>query len=339
MATSSARDVRTTTDSPSTLLPVSAHWECADCHSYNPSARRACKACRRLRQDLLDQCLKDSKPESTSVEPKPTRIATNHIESNSFKTRKTKPTPNWYCVICSHHNCNNDSAPTCADCGSIFMTNIEYLNFVHEQEKEFLRYQEVSKGFQEYSKIVNEDLRQQATNADYAHVVTTRELLLDTQRLSKYIQEGDENAAAQLATQFASQNIRLQAKAFRKENDEASFAIQVQLDGDEYGIDQNGGKFPIDVFRFTKVRELRAAFEFAYQYPPSNQYLFVNGCLAHDDSTMKDLNVGPNSLFILFVLSYPRTFNRTGPWTCSACNTRNNQHQQRCLTCTAKPTD
>ncbi|CAF2080223.1 unnamed protein product, partial [Rotaria magnacalcarata] len=82
---------------------------------------------------------------------------------------------------------------------------------------------------------VNEDLRQQATNADYAHVVTTRELLLDTQRLSKYIQEGDENAAAQLATQFASQNIRLQAKAFRKENDEASFAIQVQLDGDEYG--------------------------------------------------------------------------------------------------------
>ncbi|CAF4175632.1 unnamed protein product, partial [Rotaria magnacalcarata] len=87
--------------------------------------------------------------------------------------------------------------------------------------------------------------------------------------------------------------------------------IQVQLDGDEYGIDQNGGKFPIDVFRFTKVRELRAAFEFAYQYPPSNQYLFVNGCLAHDDSTMKDLNVGPNSLFILFVLSYPRTFNRT----------------------------
>ncbi|CAF2175256.1 unnamed protein product [Rotaria magnacalcarata] len=171
------------------------------------------------------------------------------------------------------------------------------------------------------------------------NVVPAKELLLDTQRLSKYIQEGDEIAAARLASQFAAQNIRLQAKALQKQNDEASFTIQVQLDGDEYGIDQNGGKFPIDVFRFTKVRELRAAFEFAYQYPPSNQYFFVNGCLAHDDSTMKDLNVGPNSLFILFVLSYARTFNRTGPWTCSACNTRNNQHQQRCLTCTAKPTD
>ncbi|CAF4526935.1 unnamed protein product, partial [Rotaria socialis] len=150
----------TTADSPSTVRPVSSYWECVECHSYNPSARRACKACRRLRQDLLDQCLKDSKPESTSVEPKPTRIATNHIESNSYAPTTTKPPPNWYCVICSHHNCKNDSAPTCAGCGSIFMTNVEYLNFVHEQEKQLLRYQEDSKAFQE-------DLRQQATAAYY----------------------------------------------------------------------------------------------------------------------------------------------------------------------------
>ncbi|CAF4650502.1 unnamed protein product, partial [Rotaria magnacalcarata] len=39
----------TTTDSSSTVVPVSSYWECTECHSYNPSARRACKACRRLR--------------------------------------------------------------------------------------------------------------------------------------------------------------------------------------------------------------------------------------------------------------------------------------------------
>ncbi len=63
-------------------------------------------------------------------------------------------------MICSHHNSNNDSATICAGCGSVFMTNIEYLNFVHEQEKQFLRYQEDSKAFQA-------DLREQATAAYY----------------------------------------------------------------------------------------------------------------------------------------------------------------------------
>jgi len=35
--------------------------------------------------------------------------------------------------------------------------------------------------------------------------------------------------------------------------------IFVQFDGNEYGIDQNGGTIPIHVFPSTTVRELRAA--------------------------------------------------------------------------------
>ncbi|CAF4315766.1 unnamed protein product, partial [Adineta steineri] len=119
MATSSAGN--TTSESTSNTAPVSAYWECIDCHAYNQSGRKSCKSCRRLRQDLLNQCLKES---------------------------KVHDPPNWYCVICSHHNCDNNSATNCAGCGSVFMTNIEYLNFVHEQEKQLLRYQEDSKAFQ-----------------------------------------------------------------------------------------------------------------------------------------------------------------------------------------------
>jgi hypothetical protein len=34
--------------------------------------------------------------------------------------------------------------------------------------------------------------------------------------------------------------------------------ILVQFDGNEYGIDQNGGTIPVDVFPSTTTRELRA---------------------------------------------------------------------------------
>ena len=82
------------------------------------------------------------------------------------------------------------------------------------------------------------------------------------------------------------------------------------------------------VYPSTTVRELRAVvrieeilsskptnpflfihqFEAAYQYPPANQYFFVNGKIAHDQSTMHDLNVGPNSLFVLFLLAHTKQF-------------------------------
>ena len=35
--------------------------------------------------------------------------------------------------------------------------------------------------------------------------------------------------------------------------------ILVQFDGNEYGINQNGGTIPVNVFPSTTIRELRAA--------------------------------------------------------------------------------
>jgi len=35
--------------------------------------------------------------------------------------------------------------------------------------------------------------------------------------------------------------------------------VHVQLDGNEYGVDQHGAKIPVDVFQSTTIRELRAA--------------------------------------------------------------------------------
>lgn len=100
--------------------------------------------------------------------------------------------------------------------------------------------------------------------------------------------------------------------------------IEVQLDGNEYGLDQHGAIFPISVFPTTTVRELRATvhdhfhffithvlfssfqFEISQGFAPTNQYFFVNGHLAHDNSTMKDLNVGPGSLFVLYFLKHSK---------------------------------
>ena len=35
--------------------------------------------------------------------------------------------------------------------------------------------------------------------------------------------------------------------------------ISIQLDGNEYGINQNGGTIPVNVYLSTTIRELRAA--------------------------------------------------------------------------------
>jgi len=73
------------------------------------------------------------------------------------------------------------------------------------------------------------------------------------------------------------------------------------------------------VYPSTTIRELRTAvsvkkkeissyfllllkFEYSENFPPSNQYFFVNGRLAHENSTINELDVRPDSLFVLFVI-------------------------------------
>lgn len=161
---------KTNSDSNSVVTPVSAYWECVDCHAYNPSGRKSCKVCRRVRQDLLNQCLKETR--QNNLEQSTTELKTHSflgpITTNDSVAPKSPPTNNsqikppssWYCVICSHHNNNRDSNTHCVGCGSEYMTNTDYLNFVHEQEKQLMRYQEDSKAFRD-------DLRRQANEAYY----------------------------------------------------------------------------------------------------------------------------------------------------------------------------
>ncbi|CAF3204564.1 unnamed protein product, partial [Rotaria sp. Silwood2] len=111
--------------------------------------------------------------------------------------------------------------------------------------------------------------------------------------------------------------------------------ILVQFDGDEYGVDQHGGTISVDVFPSTTVRELRAAFELAYHYSAFNQYFFVNGNLVHDNSTMRDLKVGPNSLFVLFLLEHSKKFKNNDSWECSTCTNQNPSNTFRCILCSA----
>ncbi|CAF1940287.1 unnamed protein product [Rotaria magnacalcarata] len=129
-----------------------------------------------------------------------------------------------------------------------------------------------------------------------------KNILTNIHNLSKYIQQGNSDEATRMIMQFASQGARLQGQAFTQLKNEDQFQILVQLDGDQYGIDKDGGTIFLNVFPSTKVRELRAVFELLYHYSPSNQYFFVNGLLADDNSTMKELQVGPKSLFVLFLL-------------------------------------
>ena len=42
--------------------------------------------------------------------------------------------------------------------------------------------------------------------------------------------------------------------------------------------------------------------EYSKKFPSSSQYVFVNGHLAYENSTMADLNVRHNSLFVLFII-------------------------------------
>ena len=49
-------------------------------------------------------------------------------------------------------------------------------------------------------------------------------------------------------------------------------------------------------------------FELSRQSLPTGQYLFVNGHLAHDDDSMIDLKVGPNTVFVLFELTRTKVF-------------------------------
>jgi len=101
----------------------------------------------------------------------------------------------------------------------------------------------------------------------------------------------------------------------------------------------HGGSISFSVYPSTSINELRAAMEQIHHYDPANQYFFVNGGLAYDGATMTELNVGPNSLFILFLLSQSKTFNTQASWKCHVCRASNMGCDLKCRTCFASRVD
>ncbi|CAF1043360.1 unnamed protein product [Adineta ricciae] len=138
--------------------------------------------------------------------------------------------------------------------------------------------------------------------------VDTLDLLLSVHGLGKHIESGDTYAAAELAKELALTGVRLRAKLSENDSKEQEFLVHVRLDGNKYSVGKHGATIPVRVFPSTTVRELRAVFELSYQSLPTGQYLFVNGHLAHDDDSMSDLKVGPNTIFVLFELTRTKVF-------------------------------
>ncbi len=102
--------------------------------------------------------------------------------------------------------------------------------------------------------------------------------------------------------------------------------IRVRIDTNGRTISNQQKEFKMNVYPSTTIAELRAAvsvknkettfintkvllyffflfkFQYSKDYSPSNQYFFVNGHLAHEKSTMKELDVEQDILFVLFVI-------------------------------------
>ncbi|CAF0953958.1 unnamed protein product [Didymodactylos carnosus] len=165
------------TQNDTSIKPVSSYWECSACHAYNQSTRKSCKACSLLRQDLLSDLLnvKDGKIKQESINntsastnmnllaaappttPTPTVNNTCTIPKGverSISSTRTEHPLKWYCVICAKYNENGEQS--CGECGEIYMTNQDYMNFVIEQGKQLTRYSEDSAAFRDDLRLLTE---------------------------------------------------------------------------------------------------------------------------------------------------------------------------------------
>ncbi|CAF0780995.1 unnamed protein product [Adineta steineri] len=128
-------------------------------------------------------------------------------------------------------------------------------------------------------------------------------LLIDIYQLGQNIRQGNIDEAVGLAKKLAQQNIPLQASPWNGQREEEIIEVKVKIDSNEPRISNKyKNEMIISVYPSTTIQELCLIFEHCHNFSPLNQYFFVNGHLAHHDSTMKDLNIRSNSLFILFII-------------------------------------
>ncbi|CAF1168459.1 unnamed protein product [Rotaria sordida] len=128
------------------------------------------------------------------------------------------------------------------------------------------------------------------------------DVLADVYRLGQHIRQGDVDEAVAVSKKLANQHVQLQANPWRQSKEEQIIPIRIQIDSNNQDLSNKYDTFTADVYPSTKIHELRAALGYSNYNLPSNQYFFVNGHLAHENSTIQDLNVQQNSLFILFII-------------------------------------
>ncbi|CAF0926032.1 unnamed protein product [Rotaria sordida] len=140
-----------------------------------------------------------------------------------------------------------------------------------------------------------ESKNQQSADVDSA-------IFVEIHNLSEYIQQGEANKADELIKKLIKSGVQLQVKHLKEPLDEQTFPIRIKIDGFDSDITDLNKFFDVDVYPSTTVHELRAFFEYTLKFPLANQYFFVNGHLAHAESTMNDLKVKNGSLFVLFLI-------------------------------------
>ncbi|CAF3403568.1 unnamed protein product [Rotaria sp. Silwood1] len=128
------------------------------------------------------------------------------------------------------------------------------------------------------------------------------DILVDVYQLGQHIRQGDVNEAVALSKKLATQRIPLQANSWTSSKEEQTIQIRIKIDSNDPSLSLKYDEFTMAVYPSTTIHELRTALEYSNYNLPRNQYFFVNGHLADENFTMKDLNVQSKSLFILFII-------------------------------------
>ncbi|CAF0758151.1 unnamed protein product [Adineta ricciae] len=116
------------------------------------------------------------------------------------------------------------------------------------------------------------------------------DILADVYELGEQIRSGHVNEAVELARKLAQAHVQLKASPWNKTN-ELAIPIKVRIDGSRWNYNDSNEELTMSVYPSTKIRELRAVFESSHKFLPVNQYFFVNGHLAHEDSNNMDIEV------------------------------------------------
>ncbi|CAF1312268.1 unnamed protein product [Adineta ricciae] len=132
-------------------------------------------------------------------------------------------------------------------------------------------------------------------------LVLCLDILNGVHELTKSIQTGEVNRAAELASKLADQGVQLTKKNIGQDQPHDSLRIHVKIDGMDLPSNYTAEEHTLNIYQSTTIRELKAMFQHTCGFSIVNQYFFVNGHLAHEICSMHDLRLEDGAFFILFV--------------------------------------